>query len=48
MPDCCDATSTIGWVAISPIGVKSFRSYFTADDTMRLMAISLLAPTSSV
>ena len=47
-PELCEATSTIGWVAIRPMGVKSLMSYLTALDTRRVMAISLLAPTSSV
>ena len=43
-----DATRTSGCEAIMPMGVKSLSLYFTALVTSRLMATSLLAPTSRV
>ena len=47
-PVLLEATSTSGCEAIMPRGVKSLSLYFTALVTSRLMATSLLAPTSRV
>ena len=47
-PDFCEATSTMGWDATMPMGVKSLILYFTALFTRLAMASSLLAPTSRV
>ena len=47
-PVLVDATSTSGCDAIMPMGVKSVSLYLTALVTSRLMATSLLAPTSRV